>query len=195
MSIKNKYKEVGDKEIIDKIINGGRRDLFGILYDRYSNKVYYKALGLTNDKNIAKDLTHDIMIKLFMNLSKFKGNSTFSLWVHSISYNHCIDYLRRRKKMSYTDFESDTLSEIKDDTSDFDFKVIKELKLERLEQLMETLPVDDKMILMMYYMDELPVKRVANLLQIGESAVKMRLMRARKRLAKLYHQENKAYGE
>lgn len=190
MSIKSKYNTIEDKDIIDKILNENRRDLFEVLYDRYSDKVYYKALGLTKDKNIAKDLTHDIMIKLFMNLSKFKGNSKFSLWVHSISYNHCIDYLRRRKKMRYMDFEADTMSEIKDDTSDLDFKIIKELKLERLEQLMEMLPIDDKMILMMYYMDELPVKRIADLLQIGESAVKMRLMRARKRLAKLYHQEN-----
>jgi len=184
MPNQEKYKKVSDNEIIEEIKKGNKA-LFEVLYGRYADKVFYKALGLTKDRNIAKDLAHDIMIKLFLNLSKFRGTAPFSLWVHSISYNHCIDYLRRKKKMTYMDFETDEMYQIKADDSELEFKKVKELQLEQLEFYMEQLPTDDRMILMMFYMDELSIKQVSKLLEIGESAVKMRLMRARKRLAKL----------
>jgi len=116
MSNQKKYKNFSDNEVIEKIKNGDK-SLFEVLYNRYADKVFYKALGLTKDRNIAKDLAHDIMIKIFLNLSKFKGTAPFSLWVHSISYNHCIDYLRKKKKMTYMDFESDELYQIKADNS------------------------------------------------------------------------------
>jgi RNA polymerase sigma-70 factor (ECF subfamily) len=184
MSNQEKYKNFSDKEVIAEIKKGNKA-LFDVLYERYADKVFYKALGLTKDRNIAKDLAHDIMIKLFLNLTKYKGTAPFSLWVHSISYNHCIDYLRRKKKMTYMDFESDETYQIKDDNSELEFKKVKELQLEQLEFYMEKLSTDDRMILMMFYMDELSIKQVSKLLNIGESAVKMRLMRARKRLAEL----------
>lgn len=184
MSNQKKYKDFSDNEVIEEIKKGNKA-LFEVLYNRYTDKVFYRALGLTKDTNIAKDLSHDIMIKLFLNLSKFRGTAPFSLWVHSISYNHCIDYLRRKKKMTYMDFESDELHQIKADDSELEFKKVKELRLEQLEFYMEQLATDDRMILMMFYMDELSIKQVSKLLEIGESAVKMRLMRARKRLAKL----------
>jgi len=87
--------------------------------------------------------------------------------------------------MTYMDFETDEMYQIKADDSELEFKKVKELQLEQLEFYMEQLPTDDRMILMMFYMDELSIKQVSKLLEIGESAVKMRLMRARKRLAKL----------
>ncbi len=50
-------------------------DRFGVLYDRYTAKVYQKCMGMTQDKELAKDLTHDIFLKAFVNLSKFDHRS------------------------------------------------------------------------------------------------------------------------
>ena len=59
-----------DKEIIDKILETGETELFGELYDRYANKVYRKSISMVKERALAQDLTHDILIKAFLNLSK-----------------------------------------------------------------------------------------------------------------------------
>jgi len=75
-------KSLSDAEVIHLITQEGSRDHFELLYDRYANKVYRKCILMVNDLVIAQDLSQDIMIKAFLNLSKFEGRSSFSTWVY-----------------------------------------------------------------------------------------------------------------
>ena len=68
-----------------------------VLYNRYEKRIYYKAISMLKDEHMAKDLTHDIFIKIFTNIGQFKGISKFSLWVHSISFNTCVKFLNKNK--------------------------------------------------------------------------------------------------
>lgn len=182
---RGEFDKLSDVEIIQIILNQGKKDLLEILYDRYSAKIYYKCLGIIGNTEISKDLTHDILIKIFINLSKFRGTSDFSLWVHSITYNYCMDYLRKKKKMQIEKF----------DVKDFDYpstaeielenKILADLKLSQLEILLQELKSEEKLILLMRYQDSMSVKQIAETLVISESAVKMRLKRSRDRLAEL----------
>ena len=80
-----------------------RHDDFGILYDRYAEKVYHKCISFVKDVDLAQDLAHDVFLKTFLNLAKFEGKSKFSTWLYSLTYNFCIDYLRKNNKnMIYT---------------------------------------------------------------------------------------------
>ncbi len=172
-----------DNEIIDLILNKGKKQLFELLYDRYSEKVYHKCILITKDKEISKDLTHDIFIKIFLNLSKYKGTSPFSLWVHSISYNHCIDFLKKKKRLhleQYEDFKHDEISELLDEKQE---KILKEMQLTELENAFDQLKEEDRIILLMRYKDNISVKDIAESLGFGLSALKMRLKRARGKLA------------
>lgn len=176
-------KKYSDKEIIDLILNKGNKHLFELLYDRYSEKVFHKCILITKDREISKDLTHDIFIKIFLNLSKYKGTSSFSLWIHSISYNHCIDFLKKKKRLQleqYDDFKHDEINEALDENQE---QLLKEMQLVELEKAFEQLKQEDKIILLMRYKDNIPVKDIAESLQLGLSALKMRLKRARARLA------------
>ena len=88
-----------DKDIIDKILETGETELFGELYDRYAKQsVSQKVSAWSKERALAQDLTHDILIKAFLNLSKFEFKSSFSTWLYFITYNHCIDYLRKQQK-------------------------------------------------------------------------------------------------
>ena len=89
-------KGLSDWDVIQEILKG-KKELLSILYDRYSSKIYNKCLAITKDRDTSKDLTHDIIVKIFMNLSKFKGTADFSFWVYSITYNYCMDYLKKKK--------------------------------------------------------------------------------------------------
>lgn len=183
----DKYAHITDKEIVLKIVKEGKRELLNVLYDRYADKIYYKCISLTKDRETSKDLAHDIIVKVFLNIAKYKGISPFSLWVHSISYNHCIDYLRKQKRIRYTEYDEGSFENIVD--NELELKQLKEIKLDKLEELMDIINPSDKIILLMRYQDDLPIKRIATMLEISESATKMRLKRARSRLAQLYNEQ------
>jgi len=176
--------ELSDWDIIQRIGNG-EKPLLEVLYDRYATKIFHKCLSITKDRDISQDLSHDIMIKVFINLSKFKGTSDFSFWVYSITYNYCMDYLKKKKRFRVTPYDAAAFKEVSMDEVELENKVLKDLQLDQLEKLFEELKDDDKMILLMRYQDAMSVKQIATTLRVGESAVKMRLKRSRDRLAEL----------
>lgn len=185
-----KYAHLSDKDIVHQIVKEGKRELLNVLYERYADKVYYKCISLTKDRETSKDLAHDILVKVFLNVAKYKGKSSFSLWVHSISYNYCIDYLRKKKRIRYTEYDEQHFENLSDD--ELELKQLKEIKLEKLEELLEEINPSDKLILLMRYQNDLPIRQIATMLEVSESAVKMRLKRARGRLARLYNEKAKS---
>lgn len=178
------FQHISDDEVISRIVGRQQSELFHVLYERYIDKIYFKCFNFTKDEATAKDLSHDILVKIFTSIKKFKGRSTFSLWVHSITYHYCIDYLRLRKKIKVEqlDGRQDWTAE------ENEAKLLKEFKLQRLVVLLDRLKAEDKMILRMFYQDNLPIKKIAVLMGLKESATKMRLKRAKERLAKLFRQ-------
>lgn len=176
---------ISDKKIVEQIIATGNMELFHVLYDRYVDKVYRKCLLLTKDKEVSKDLTHDILIKVFLNLSKLKKITNFSLWVHSITYNHCIDYLRLKNKFKHEDYDEALFENITEEEIEREQQELKELRLSELEVVFEQLNQEERLILLMRYKDGLSIKAIAKAFEVGESAVKMRLKRSRDHLAAL----------
>jgi len=185
-AIKMKYPDVvkySDLEIIQKILEEGERALLEVLYDRYATKVYYKCLGILGDKDIAKDLAHDVMIKVFLNIAKFRGTSQFSSWVYSITYNQCMDHIRKRKRIPQESLNTEDFQYLSTEEIELENKILEDLKLTQLERLLDQLKPDDKMILLMRYQDSFSTRQIAEILSISESAVKMRLKRSRDKLA------------
>lgn len=173
-----------DEEIVDRILQG-ELHLQELLYDRYSTKIFHKCLSIIKDREAAKDCTHDIMVKIFMKLGDFKGKSAFSLWVHSISYNYCMDYLSKQKRLDFSDYSDHEYEAVANDDESLESKLLQDLKLTQLEIVFEQLTPDERIILLMRYQDGLSVKEISDTLNVGESAVKMRLKRSRDHLAKL----------
>lgn len=154
------------------------------LYRRYSGKVYYKCLNLVKDPEIAKDLAHDIFVKIFLRLDRYKGQANFYSWIFAITYNHCFDFLRQKKKM-YTVDVTDLQIELAEDTTELEHKLLKEANLTVMERAMEQLSDMEKTMLTMFYQDGLSIKMMAKTMNLGESAIKMRLKRSRNKLAQL----------
>lgn len=183
------FESTSDDEVIRMILEEGKKELLEVLYERYAGKVFYKCLHIVKNEETAKDLAHDIMVKIFVNLVKFKGNSKFSLWVHSIAYNYCMDYLRKKKRIHFQDYSAAAYEQISTDEIELENKILAELKLSQLESLLEQLKPEEKLILFMRYQDGMSVKQIAQTLNLGESAVKMRLKRSRDHLATLFNDQ------
>ncbi len=174
-----------DQEIIDKIVIQNKSHLFAILYDRYSSIVYNKCLSFVKSKETAEDLTHDLFVQLFTKIKTFKGEAKFSTWLYTFTYNFCINYIQRDKYKN-NEKASDTIETSFAELEEVDDALIFEIKASKLKLILEKINVEDKMILLMKYQDDMSLKDISNLLNIGLSAVKMRLNRAKQRALDLY---------
>jgi len=186
MAAKTKYKQKSDEEIVLLIINFGNKELFELLYHRYFKKVRDKCFSFLKDSNLSEEFANDILTKAYEKINGFKGNSLFSSWLYSITYNHCIDYLRVKKKLHYPEWNSNNeIPEIIDE-SETDFE---EVNYENLLAIFELIHPEEKVLLLMKYQDNLPIKSIAKALRISDDAVKMRLKRAKSRVIYMYNQK------
>jgi RNA polymerase sigma factor (sigma-70 family) len=174
-------KKLTDEQLVAQFIETQKNLYFEQLYDRYSDKVYRKCLSFVKDDAKAEDFTHDIFLKLVLNLSSYKETAKFSTWLYSITYNYCIDQTRVSKK--YSEVGLDENFDVPDDDDDAE---IAELEAQQLNKAMKLILPEEKSILMMKYQDDLSIKEISDSLDISESAVKMRLLRAKEKLRKVY---------
>lgn len=175
---------MSDEKLISLYLTTQEVAYFTKLYHRYSVKVYSKCMSLLKDEFLAQDATQDIFLKVLINLSKFSQRSRFSTWLYSITYNYCIDLLRKKKKGL-------VLNEPENDTGyveDVEDKFLLETKVNRLKIILDKIPVTDKAILLMKYMDEMSIKEISAAIDKSESAVKMKIKRAKHRFRRKYEE-------
>lgn len=174
-------KKLTDEQLVSLFIETQKNLYFEQLYDRYCDKVYRKCLSFVKDDAKAEDFTHDIFLKLVLNLASYKETAKFSTWLYSITYNYCIDQTRISKKYSEVG-----LAENFDLPDDDDDSEMAELEAQQLNKAMKEILPEEKSILMMKYQDDMSIKEISDSLHISESAVKMRLLRAKDKLRKVY---------
>jgi RNA polymerase sigma factor (sigma-70 family) len=184
------FKAMSDEDALEQYLASQNVNYFNLLYDRYTNKVYAKCMSMLRDQELAEDATQEIFVKILLSLSKFSGKSKFSTWLYSITYNYCIDQIRKEKKenvVQVNDFSRiDMIDEHVYDSE------IKETNVFRLKEVMDKLNAEDKIILLMKYQDELSIKDICNILDKTESAVKMKILRAKEKFLKIYNDD---FGE
>ncbi len=172
---------LSDNEIIRMIKLDHNTNFFEILYTRYSGKVFDKCNSLLKDPVLAREFVQDIFCRIFERLADFRGESNFSTWLYAITYNKCIEYLRNKKKMNYPDWNvSHDMPDVIDELNE------KEINSDRLMKILELIHPEEKALLTMHYIDNMPITYIQTALKISESAAKMRLKRARDRVAFLY---------
>ncbi|NRB61589.1 MAG: RNA polymerase sigma factor [Saprospiraceae bacterium] len=167
-----------DADVIQTYLNTQADLCFTLIYSRYSSKVYAKCIALLKNEVQARDATQEIFMKIFLNLSKFGQRSRFSTWVYSISYNYCIDFLRKQqKKQALFSEEMANPPDISDQEVP-DYELL-ELEVKVLKQVLDRIPVGDKAVLLMKYQDEMSIKEMSSVLNKSESAIKMKIKRAK----------------
>lgn len=179
---------ISDEDAVDQYILTQNQKYFDVLYSRYSSKIFGKCLSILKDEEKAEDATQEIFVKILLNLSKFGGKSKFSTWIYSITYNFCIDSIRKKKKDKSV-LVDDLTNE--HDTADdgVEDRFIMEMNVKRLKVILDKIPITDKAILLMKYQDEMSIKEISEILGKSESAIKMKIKRAKQKFKKT-HKEN-----
>jgi RNA polymerase sigma-70 factor (ECF subfamily) len=92
-----------DEQLVSWIVNNSSEGFYSELFTRYKKKVYLWCYRYTNNDDDAIDLTQEIFIKVFENVHKFAGLSSFSSWVYSITRNHCLGHLSKKDSKAWKD--------------------------------------------------------------------------------------------
>ncbi|MDP2722852.1 MAG: RNA polymerase sigma factor [Bacteroidales bacterium] len=185
--IEPKHNILSDEAILKKMVEENNSHLFEIIYERYNKKVQDRCYSFLKNKQLSSEFANDILAKVYEKVPGFKGNSSFSSWLYSITYNHVIDYLRKKKQLHYPSWnEKNEIPEIIDESD----SAVEELSYDKLMLILEKIHPEEKALLLMKYQDGLSIKEIAQSLIISDDAVKMRLKRARSRVVYIYYHDS-----
>lgn len=85
------------KELIEKAKEGHEQS-FNQLYKLYNKEIYYVVYNIVKDNDVANDLVSEIFIKVYQNISMYREDISFRMWLKTIANNYTIDYLRKKKR-------------------------------------------------------------------------------------------------
>ena len=180
-------RDLSDEALVFRLGETGDRSSFGIIYERYQRRVLSRAVRIVGDPVEAQDLSQEVFLKLFRNAAKYKQQSAFAAWFKVMTYNVVIDELRKTQRIRLVPLPEDDrmLPVLTDSENAIREKRMFEMLSERLMQLLELVSEEEKLMLLMKYRDDIPVKTIARTFALGESAVKMRLRRGRLKVLEL----------
>lgn len=171
-----------DQLNIKKILNGDT-NAFAVLVDRYKNMVFTLALQMLKNREEAEEISQDTFVKVYKHLDKFKGDSRFSTWVYRITYNSCLDRIKTYKRQ-YDTVGIDEFTENQVRTLETAFDILDRADRQRsVKDCLQRLPPDDSALIMLFYYEELSLEEISKIINLDPNNVKVKLFRARKRLA------------
>ena len=189
MSRQAQIQPLSDSEIIREYLRTQRQDYFSMLYRKYADKVYRKCITLLKDQGMAEDATQEIFVKIMLSLANFNEKAQFSTWVYSITYNFCIDIIRKQKKTK--NLFVDDIERAPDVADEIPDEFLRSMEVKRLKIVLDTIPTDDHAILLMKYQDDMSIKDIAEWMGKTESAIKMKIKRAKEKAQFVYKEKFK----
>ncbi len=176
-----KEKNRGDLQWIQAVLKG-EAQAFGHLVDQYKDFVYTLAFSLLKQREEAEETAQDTFMKAFRYLSGFRQDAKFSTWLYRIAYNECITRLRKRKTaLPVADgWDEQHLAE-ETDPCEMPWHELEE-RYRQLHGAIGELSEADRVLVMLYYFEKLPVEEVSAITGLGISNVKTKLFRTRKKL-------------
>jgi len=148
-----------------------REEAFGLLLNKYQQKIYWHVRRMVVDHDDADDVVQDIFIKVWRNLEKFREDSQLYTWLYRIATNECITFLNKKKlkqNISLNDDNSSYLADTLADTTYFNGDAA-QLKL---QNALLTLPDKQRLVFNMKYFDDLKYDEISAILGTSVGALK-----------------------
>lgn len=166
-------------------VKAGQLDQLGLLFERYNRPLYGFFLKLTCDQEISEDLVQNVFMRIIKYRHTYKGDGKFSTWMYHMARNLFADHYRKEKRRGYKEDVETTDRYLSNDENAEKKKIASE-ELDLLQQALNLLPDDKKEILVLSKYQGMKYKDIADLLELTESAVKVRIFRALKDLKTCY---------
>ena len=159
---------------------GGDMKAYSILIKRWHPKLLRHAYRMTNDFEVARDITQDAWNTVTTKLQALNSPGAFKVWVYRIVSNKAADWIKLKQKERTVYQEASRIEnspEQNEEPGD-------------IRKALNELPAESKLMLTMFYVDGNSVKTIAELLNLSEGTVKSRLFYSRKKLKEKYKNLN-----
>lgn len=167
---------MSEQQAIQDVL-AGKTNSFVTIVDLYKDMVYSISFQVLGNEQDAEECAQDSFLKAFNKLNSFKNESKFSTWLYKIAYYSALNLKKSRKNNTVE--LNNNYQPIQEEGD----KAEKELVVNNaLKELSE----EDRIIVSLYYLDEKSVKEVAEITDLTESNVKVKLMRSREKLKEVF---------
>lgn len=160
-------------EVILTMAMDGDEKAFKAIYDMLSGKMYSLCLRYAGNSTDADDLFQEGIIRVYKNLSGFKGTGSFEGWARRIFVNTCLDHLKNKQKLIFSELTDNI------DPVDPHLTGITNLSQADLLKIIQQLPNGYRTIVNLYLVEEYNHKEIAEMLGISEGTSKSQLSRAK----------------
>ena len=174
-----------DYKLVQLAVKGDQK-AYAELMQRYKDSIYFMLLKMVNNRDDADDLTIEAFGKAFKNLHQYTPDFAFSTWLFKIATNNCIDFIRRKRKFTFSidkgmenDSGQEMQFEIKSPMLDPEEKMIKKQKAILMRDVVEKLKPRYKQLVELRYFQERSYEEIADELKLPLGTVKAQLFRAR----------------
>jgi len=165
---------------------------FDEIIDRYKDAIFRMVYMHIGDFHKAEDITQEIFIKIFKNLSKFRGDSSIFTWIYKITINTISTYAKRSRTMADM-LSVDYMEDLPDDDWDEE-KLIEGLQNSSVISLIQRLPDKYKEVLILYYYQDLKVEDICSIINEPQGTIKSKLHRGRNMLKDMLLKEGVSNG-
>ena len=144
------------------------------LYDAHVDRVYRLAYRMSGSPDLAQDFTQDAFVRAFSRLAEFRGESSFSTWLHAIAVSVTLNGMRKVKRFRERETELDDARELGGEARGAE----PDLK-DRLKDAIESLPEHGRVVFLMHDLEGYTHEEIGEVLDIPTGTSKARLFRAR----------------
>ena len=156
---------------------------FEQIYNETIKGAYYVARKFLGTDTAAEDVLQESYIKVYEKLGEYK-NGNFQGWVDVIVANRCKDYLKKKNPLLFSEMESDDGVEFDAEDTSEEFRPDRKVDYDEtkrlVKEIIDKLPADQKMSVVMFYYEQMSVKEIAAALECSENTIKSRLNYGRK---------------
>jgi RNA polymerase sigma-70 factor (ECF subfamily) len=171
---------LSDDDVIARV-RGGDQPLFEIVMRRYNQRLFRAARAILRDDADAEDAVQQAYLAAYTHLDQFAGTARFSTWLTRIAIREALGKLRSRKRRGEVEFDGGAEETMmKDPPDDSPERHAQRRELGGiLEAAVDALPEIYRVVFMMREVEQLSTQETADVLELSEEAVKVRLHRAR----------------
>jgi RNA polymerase sigma-70 factor (ECF subfamily) len=165
-------------------IQGGSLDALGVIYDRHRRLVYRTALAICNDPEAAADLLQDVFLRLYRFADRVDPERPLEPWLYRVTANQSYTWVKRHQRWTHPLEEiAEWLSSGVKNSPQYITEQDDESK--RIQGAIAKLSLPQRVVVVMYYINDLSLHEIAEILDIPEGTVKSRLHYGRNALK--YH--------
>jgi len=167
----------------------GDHAAFRVLYEIYKEKVYTFVCYMVSDREVARDLTQDIFIKIYRSIGSFEGSSELRNWIFRLTRNYCIDANRKRNKLRQVFVRASPDEQATIPVREDPHEMLDQLQVsESVKRVILRLRPKLRMVVVLRYINGLSYAEIAEILGCTIGTVSSRLHRSHKILfQKLQH--------